>query len=202
MRVLVACEYSGRVRDAFIARGHDAMSADLRPSETPGPHHQGDVRDILGDAWDLLIAHPVCTYLCNSGVRWLSTEDGRWEKMEEAAAFFRLFDQATHIPRRCIENPVMHGHGLKLVGRRATQFVQPWMFGDGFVKTTGLWLTGLDPLTPTNVVAGRDQRCWRMSPGPEREKERSRTYPGIAEAMAAQWGVPAAAQADLFAEAA
>ncbi len=186
-RVLIACEFSGTVRDAFTAAGCYAMSADLRPSDKPGPHHEGDVRDVLGGRWDLLIAHPVCTFLSNSGVRWLDTDPTRWAKMEEAAEFFRLFDQATHIPRRCVENPVMHGHGLKLVGRRASQFIQPHQHGDPFVKTTGLWLTGLPLLVPSNPVAGREQRCWKMAPGPDREKERSRTYPGIAAAFAAQW---------------
>jgi len=189
VRALVACEYSATVRDALRAVGVDAWSCDLRETEgDPRWHHTGDVREILDDAWDLLIAHPVCRVLANSGVRWLKDNPARMEECEQAAEFFRLFDRAEHIPMRCVENPVMHGHALKLVRRRATQFVQPWWFGDGFIKTTGLWLTGLPPLTPDRIVSGREQACWKMPPGPNREKERSRTYPGIARAMAAQWG--------------
>jgi len=188
MRVLVACEYSATVRDAFRAMGHDAWSADLRETEgDPRWHFVGDVRHVLDKQWDMLIAHPVCRLLANSGVRWLKGNPERMAACEEAAAFFRLFDQATHIPKRCVENPVMHGKALELVGRKATQFVQPWWFGDGYVKTTGLWLTGLPKLVADKPVEGREQRCWRMPPGPNREKERSRFYPGMARAMAEQW---------------
>lgn len=153
MRILVACERSGIVRDAFLAMGHDAISCDLEPTRRPGPHHQGDVRDILGDAWDMLIAHPVCRYLANSGVRWLHTQPGRWDKMREGCEFFLEFDRATHIKRRCIENSVMHGHALKIIGRKADQYVQPWMFGDPFKKAAAIWLHGLPKLKPTHSLA-------------------------------------------------
>ena len=157
MIILIACECSGIVRDAFLALGHDAMSADLKPTQRPGPHYQGDVRDVLYDRWDALIAHPVCKYMANSGNKHLylriegkwAKENGkneeRWEKMKAGAEFFNLFDRADHIPLRCVENPIMNGHALGMVGRIATQFVQPHWFGDPFSKATGLWLTGFKP---------------------------------------------------------
>lgn len=192
MKVLIACECSGVMRDAFIAEGFDAMSCDLKPTRKPGPHYQGDVRDILGEQWGALIAHPVCKYLTNAGVRWLYTEEGRWEKMAEGAEFFKLFDKAEHIPFRAIENPVMHGHALKLIGRKATQFVQPWWFGDPYQKATGWWLHGLPKLEAIHKKSDYDveikQECWLMSPGPEREELRSKTYPGHAKEAARQWG--------------
>lgn len=188
LRVLIACESSGVVRDAFRRRGHDAMSCDLLETERPGPHYRGDVRDVLREQWDLLIAHPTCTYLTNSGVRWLYTDPKRWPKMFEGAEFFRLFDQASHIPRRAVENPIPHGFALQLMGRRYDQIMQPWMFGHGETKATCLWLTGLPKLLPTNIVSGREARVHRMPPGPDRWRERSRTLDGVAEAMAAQWG--------------
>lgn len=188
MKILVACEYSGAVRDAFIAKGHEAMSCDLQDTESPWPHYKGDVRDVLSEQWDLLVAHPTCTYLTNSGVRWLHTDASRWPKMFEGADFFCLFDRASHIPRRAVENPIMHRYARRLVGRPADQIIQPWMFGHGETKATGLWLTGLPKLRPTNVVDGREARVHKMSPGPDRWRERSRTYSGIAAAMADQWG--------------
>lgn len=193
MRVLVACEFSGIVRDAFIARGHDAVSCDLLPSERPGPHHQGDVLPLLGAGWDLMIAHPPCTYLANSGVRWLyengEQNEERWYEMWEGARFFRELLNAD-IPRIAVENPVMHGYARRIVGRGQDQCVQPWQFGHGETKATCLWLKNLPPLVPTNIVPEREQRVHKMPPGPERWRERSRTFPGIAEAMADQWGVP------------
>lgn len=197
MRVLVACEYSGRVRDAFRALGHDAVSCDLLPTEQPGPHYQGDVRDVLSDGWDLMIAHPECTYMCNSGVRWLDTEPGRWDKLRESAAFFRLLHNAVEaIPRIAVENPVMHRHARELVGARATQFVQPYMFGEMQSKRTGLWLRNLPPLVPTDDVkaatmalpVAQRSAVHYASPGPDRWRERSRTFQGLADAMAQQWG--------------
>ncbi len=187
-RVLVACEFSGIVRDAFIAAGHDAISCDLLPSERPGPHIQGDVRPLLREPWDLVIAHPPCTYLANSGVRWLyrdgRRDEDRWARMAEAAEFFHECLLA-NAPRVCVENPVMHRHaGI----RKANQFIQPWQFGHGEVKATGLWLRGLPLLEPTEIVDGRTPRVHHMSPGPDRWRERSRTFPGIAAAMADQWG--------------
>lgn len=194
MRVLVACEYSGRVRDAFLAAGHDAISCDLLPTDVPGPHYQGDVRDILGDGWDLMIAHPECTYLCNSGVRWLSTDITRWPRMVEGAVFFRQLLEAD-IPRIAVENPVMHGHAAKIIGRRQDQVIQPWMFGHPEKKATGLWLKGLPPLLSTddvrdvmaNLPKSQTDRIHYASPGPDRWKLRSTTYRGIAAAMAQQW---------------
>lgn len=195
MRVLVACEFSGTVRDAFTRAGHHAMSCDLLPSETPGLHHQGDVRDVIGDGWDLMVAHPPCTYLCNSGVRWLHTNRDRWKDMIEGAVFFRELLHAP-IPRVAVENPVMHGYARRIVGDRATQTVQPWMFGHTQTKATGLWLRGLPPLRPTLDVREKTMRLpvaerssvHYASPGPDRWKARSVTFPGIAEAMAQQWG--------------
>ena len=186
MRVLVACEFSGTVRDAFTRAGHYAVSADPLPSETFGPHFQGDVRDILHRGWDLLVAHPPCTYLANSGVRWLREREGRWQDMEAACAFFCDLLNAP-IPYRCIENPVPHRYARALIGSY-TQTVQPWQFGHGEVKRTCFWLRNLPPLVPTNVVAGREARVHKMPPGPDRWKERSRFYRGIADAMASQWG--------------
>jgi hypothetical protein len=181
MRVLIACEYSGTVRDAFIARGHDAMSCDLLPSERPGPHHQGDVFDIIRDGWDLMIAHPPCTHLAVSGARWWK------DKLDEQAEALWFVAQlmGAPIPRIAIENPVSK---ISTAIRKPDQIVQPWQFGHGETKATCLWLRGLPKLVPTQVVGGREARIHKMSPGPDRWKERSRTYQGIADAMAAQWG--------------
>ena len=187
MRVLVACEYSGVVRDAFRERGHDAVSADLLPTERPGPHHQGDVVPLLKEPWDLLIAHPPCTRLCNSGVRWLHERD-LWDDLRVAAAFFRLFLDAP-VRRIAVENPVMHGHAVELVGRRHDFTCQPYDFGDPYTKRTCFWTRNLLPLLPTHSRP-TDIRAevHRMPPGPDRAKLRSRTYPGMARAMADQWG--------------
>ncbi len=186
MRVLVACEYSGAVRDAFTARGWDAWSCDLLPTEAPGQHIVGDARDLLGDGWDLLIAHPPCTRLCNSGVRWLH-ERNLWADMREAAALFNAFLEAP-VPRVAVENPVMHGHARKIVGRGPDFTIQPWQHGHGEIKRTCFWTRGLPALVPSNIVDGREARVHRASPGPDRWKERSTTLPGIAAAMADQWG--------------
>ena len=180
-RVLVACEFSGAVRDAFLAEGHDALSCDLLPSETSGPHYQGDVRDVLGDGWDMMIAFPPCTHLAASGARWFSEKR---QQQAEAIEFVRMLLSAP-IPRIALENPV----GIISTHiRRPDQVVQPWMFGHGETKATCLWLKGLPLLDPTNIVNGREQRVWRMPPSSHRAMDRSRTYPGIAEAMARQWG--------------
>jgi len=186
MKVLVACEYSGTVRDAFLALGHDAMSCDLLPSDVGGPHYQGDVRDILGGEWDLMVGHPPCTRLCNSGVCWLEKRN-LWGDMEEGAAFFKLLMDAD-IPRIAIENPIPHGYALKIIGRRYDQIIHPWQFGHGESKATCLWLKNLPPLLPTCYVTTREQRLHRLPPGPDRWKERSKTYQGFADAMAQQWG--------------
>lgn len=197
MRVLVACEFSGVVRDAFLERGHDAWSCDLLPAETRTNRHiQADVRDVLGDGWDfLIVAHPPCTRLCNSGVRWLSvpppgkTSEEMWRELEDGAELFSTLWNAD-IPRVCVENPVMHGHAKKRIRnyQEPAQTVQPWQFGHGETKRTCFWLRNLPPLKPTKVVDGRTQRIHRMPPSPTRWRERSRFYPGIAEAMADQWG--------------
>ena len=182
-RVLVACEYSGTVRDAFIAAGHDAMSCDLLPTESPGPHYQGSVFDVIDYPWDLMIAHPPCTHLSVSGARHFVAKrlDGR---QQSAAAFFMRLAKAG-IPHYAIENPVCV---MSSLWRQPDQTIQPWQFGHGETKATCLWLKNLPPLRPTNVVDGRDARIHRMPPSAERWKERSRTYAGIARAMADQWG--------------
>ena len=190
MRVLVACEYSGIVRDAFTAAGHYAMSADLLPTESPGPHRQGDVVGLLDDGWDLMVAHPPCTYLTNSGVRWLHERPERWARLDEGAAFFRALLNAP-IPRIAVENPVPHRYAVERIGRTYDQTIQPWQFGHGETKRTCLWLKGLPPLAPTKVVSGREARVHLMPPGPDRQKERSRFFAGIAAAMAEQWTVAA-----------
>lgn len=188
MKVLVACEFSGVVRDAFIERGHDAWSCDLLPSDSDrGPHIQGDVLDILGNGWDMMIAHPPCTYLANSGVSWLHKQPERWQKMFEGAIFFKRLLRAD-IPRICVENPIMHKYAVEIIGRRQDQAIQPWMFGHPESKATCLWLKNLKPLLPTKVMTVREQRLHRLPPSPERAQERSRTFPGIAAAMAEQWG--------------
>lgn len=197
MRVLVACEYSGVVRNAFLERGHDAWSCDLLPAEDRSNRHiTGDARDILNDGWDLLmVAHPPCTRLCNSGVRWLSkpppgrTLADMQRELREGAELFSAFWNAP-IERICVENPVMHKHAKALIVNYVefSQSVQPWQFGHGETKRTCFWLKNLPTLKPTNVVPGRENRVHRMSPGPERWKERSRFFPGIAKAMAEQWG--------------
>lgn len=190
MRVLIACEFSGTVREAFKAKGHDAWSCDLLETEIPGQHIVGDVLEILNDGWDLMIAHPPCTYLCNSGVSWLHKDESRWDKMQKAAVFFKrlIFPSTSKIRRICIENPIMHKYAKEIIGVKQDQIIQPWQFGHGETKATCLWLKGLPKLQPTNIVEGREQRLHRLPPSPDRWKLRSKTYQGIAEAMAEQWG--------------
>lgn len=182
MRVLIACEYSGVVRDAFRAMGHDAVSCDLLDTEKPGPHYRGDVFDIIGDGFDLMIAHPPCTHLAVSGARWFKD---KVQEQAEALEFVRRL-MAAPIPKIAIENPISI---ISSRIRKPDQIIQPWMFGHGETKATCLWLQGLPKLEATNVVSGREQRIHKMPPSPDRWKERSRTYQGIADAMAAQWGV-------------
>lgn len=187
MKVLVACEFSAIVRDAFRERGHAAWSCDLLPTEgDPRWHIQGDVLSILNDGWDMMIAHPPCTYLANSGVRWLYEKPGRWEDMRKGAEFFMRLLNAP-ISRICVENPVQHKH-CNLP--RPAQTVQPWQFGDKESKRICLWLKNLPPLKISQSVKpeGVAQRVWRMPPGPDRQKERSRYFKGIAKAKAEQWG--------------
>lgn len=212
MNILIACEYSGAVRDAFRRRGHNAVSCDLLPTDVPGPHHQGDVRAILHHPWDAVIAFPDCTYLCGSGWHWVARgrieADGRprMAHVTEALAFARLFmdgPETAHIPRRAVENPVGR---LSTLVRKPDQIVQPHQYGDDASKATCLWLAGLPKLTPTNPVAprlvewprgsGKVAKRWAnqtdsgqnvLGPSDDRWKIRSATYPGIAEAMAQQW---------------
>lgn len=181
MRVLVACEYSGTVRDAFIRMGHDAMSCDLLPTDVPGPHYQGDVIDILGDGWDLMVAHPPCTHLAVSGARWFHLKQ---EEQTEALEFVRLLLNSP-IERIALENPVSI---ISSRIRKPDQVIQPWQFGHGETKATCLWLKGLSKLVPTNIVSGRENRIHKMPPSSDRWKKRSTTYSGIAKAMAEQWG--------------
>lgn len=184
MRVLVACEYSGRVRDAFIAKGHDALSCDLLDTEAPGPHYKGDVRDVIDLGWDLMICHPPCTHLAVSGARHFEAKRASGVQ-QEALAFVRYLLDAP-VPRIALENPVSI---ISSQIRKPDQVIQPWQFGHGETKATCLWLKGLPPLVPTDIVDGREPRVHRMAPSPDRSIERSRTYPGIAAAMATQWGV-------------
>jgi hypothetical protein len=181
MKVLVACEFSGVVRDAFIGGGHDAMSCDLLPTEASGPHYQGDVREVLHDDWDLMVCHPPCTHLAVSGARWFKRKR---QEQAEALEFVRLLLSAP-IHRIALENPVSV---ISSRIRKPDQVIQPWQHGHGETKATCLWLKNLPKLRPSNVVEGRDQRIWKMPPHSDRWKERSRTLPGIAAAMAEQWG--------------
>lgn len=198
MRVLVACECSGVVRDAFAARGHDAWSCDLVPARRHGhvQHIMGDVLNVLNGGWDLMIAHPPCTYLANSGCRWLFEKPGRWEQLDAAAAFFLALLNAP-IPRVAVENPKPHKWAAERIGRKYDQIIHPWQFGHRQKKSTCLWLRGLPPITPTNIVgpppkdkqeAKAWERIWRMPRGPMQARRRSVTFKGIADAMADQWG--------------
>ena len=191
MRVLIACEESGRVRDAFRKLGHDAYSCDILPNESKY-HIQDDVMKHLDKGWDLMIAHPPCTYLCNSGVSWLHKDESRWDKLKDGSNFFMSLHDYD-IPKICVENPIPHKHG-KLP--KYTQIIQPYEFGHMERKSTCLWLKNLPKLTPTNNVKDEmdklpkkeQQRIHYMSPGKNRSMERSKTFTGIANAMADQWG--------------
>ena len=183
MKVLVACEFSGIVRDAFIAKGHDAISCDLLPTESSGPHYQGSVFDIIDDGFDLMIAHPPCTHLAVSGARYF--EQKRQDGRQQAAVEFFMSLINANIPKIAVENPVCI---MSSKYRKPDQIIQPWMFGHGETKATCLWLKGLPKLAPTNIVTGREHRVHKCPPGPDRWKIRSKTFKGIAEAMAEQWG--------------
>jgi hypothetical protein len=183
MRVLVACEFSGTVRDAFAKRGHDAWSCDLLPTERPGNHYQCDVLEVLDKGWDLMIAHPPCTHLAISGARWFPEK----VKEQQEALDFVLALMNAPIPRIAIENPISV---ISSVVREPEQIIQPWQFGHGETKATCLWLKSLPKLRPTKIVDGREARVHRMPPSENRWMERSRTLPGVAEAMACQWGAP------------
>lgn len=184
MRILISCEYSGIVRDSFLANGHDAMSCDLLPTESPGPHYQGDVRDVLDYPWDMMIAHPPCTDLTVSGARWFVEKRMRGGQ-QQGVSFFMMLAKCD-IPKIAIENPICV---MSSLWRKPDQIIQPWEFGHGETKATCLWLKGLPPLMSTALVKGRENRVHRMAPGPDRWKNRSRTYTGIAAAMAEQWGM-------------
>lgn len=181
MKILIACEFSGTVREAFVQAGHDATSCDLLDTEIPGQHYTGHVEDIINDGWDMMIAHPPCTHLAVSGARWFKDKQ---TEQKEALKFVRFLMDAD-IPKICIENPVSI---ISSHIRKPDQYIQPWQFGHGETKKTCLWLKGLQKLVPSRIVDGRNDRIHKMPPGPERWKQRSRTYPGIAQAMATQWG--------------
>lgn len=181
MRVLVACEYSGVVRDAFLAKGHEALSCDLLPTDSKGPHYQGNVLDIINDSWDLMVAHPPCTHLAVSGARWFKDKQ---EEQKQALGFVRSLLESD-IPKIALENPISV---ISTKIRKPDQIIQPWMFGHGETKATCLWLKGLGPLVPTDIVKGRENRVHKMPPSKDRWKKRSLTYAGIAKAMAEQWG--------------
>lgn len=190
VRVLIACEFSGIVRTAFRKRGFDAWSCDLLPAEDNSKYHiQTDVRDILNDGWDLMIAHPPCTYLANSGVRWLHERPERWKKLKEAVKFFKTLLNAP-IPHIAVENPIPHKYAIQLIGRKYDQLIQPYYFGEPYSKATCFWLKNLPKLKPTKILPKSvvKQQVWKEPPSPERWKNRSRTYKGVAEAMAEQWG--------------
>lgn len=208
LRVLVGCEYSGRVRDAFLALGHEAMSCDLLPSDAGEPHYQGDIFNVINDGWDIGIFHPPCTYLTNAGVRWLhehvQSRNGkkpvisgkiRWDYMREGAEFFKKLLES-NIPKIAVENPIPHKYAVNIIGRKYDQLVQPWMFGHPETKATCLWLKNLPKLVPTNNVKEymltlpkrEQQKLHYLPPSPDRWKLRSVTFKGLAEAMAQQWG--------------
>ena len=187
MKILVACEYSGTVRDAFIDRGHEAMSCDLLPTDSPGPHYQGDVSDILDDGWDMMIAHPPCTYLANSGVSWLHKRPERWQLLKEGRDFFMALHDAP-IPRVAVENPIPHKYGDL---PPYSQLIQPYNFGHDESKATCLWLRNLPPLMSTVQFMGTPKQPGHyLPPSEDRWKLRSATFQGIADAMADQWGAP------------
>jgi len=193
MKILVACEYSGIVRDAFLERGHDAVSCDILPSERAGPHIKDDVLNVINQgsttevprkypvSWDMMIAFPPCTHICVSGARWFA---GKQTEQKEAVSFFMALVNAP-VPKICIENPVGI---MSTVYHKPDQYIQPWQYGHGETKKTGLWLKNLPLLQPTNIVPGRLDRIHKMAPSYTRGLERSRTYLGIARAMANQWG--------------
>jgi hypothetical protein len=192
MKVLIACEYSGIIRDAFIAKGHNAISCDLLPTEKPGPHYEGNVFDIIDYGFDLMIAHPPCTYLCVPGAHYLHKQKNRWRKMEEAKQFFMILMSA-NIDKICVENPVPHRYSEL---PKYDQIIQPWMFGDEFSKRTCLWLDNLNKLIPTDIKENHGERYYRKDGSVSNSKWyaksnakiRSKTFQGIADAMAEQWG--------------
>ena len=188
MRILIACEESQTVCKAFRAKGHEAYSCDVIPCSGGHPewHIQDDVLKHLDDGWDMMIAHQPCDYLANSGVRWLYEKPGRWQEMAKAAEFFNEVLNAK-IPRKCCENPIQHKHARELI-RKYDQLIQPYQYGEPYTKATCLWLDGLPPLVPTLIMGERYPAAHMEAPGINRKRNRSRTYQGIADAMANQWG--------------
>lgn len=186
MKILIGCEESGVVRDAFIRGGHDAMSCDLMPTRAPGPHYQGDIFDVIDYPWDLAIFHPPCTHTSVSGAKHFAA---KWADGRQAAGVsfvMALVRRSAHIPRFALEQPVSI---MSRLWRKPDQIIQPWQFGHGETKATCLWLRGLPLLVPTDIVDGRDDRIHKMPPGPDRARDRSATYAGIAKAMSTQWSV-------------
>jgi site-specific DNA-cytosine methylase len=181
MRVLVACEFSGIVREAFKARGHEVWSCDILPSEIKGNHYECDIKKVLHLGWDLMIAHPPCTHLAVSGARWFKDKQ---KEQKKALNFVKILLDAP-IPHIALENPISI---ISSKIRKPDQIIQPWQFGHGETKATCLWLKNLPPLKSTKIVSGREGKVWRMPPSPDRWKDRSRTYKGVAKAMADQWG--------------
>jgi hypothetical protein len=180
VKIIIGCEFSGIVRDSFLAKGHDAWSCDLLDTEIPGPHIKGNLLEILDQGWDMAIFHPPCTHLAVSGSRWFKNKQ---VEQKEALEFVRSLIEC-NISRWALENPISI---ISSHFRKPDQIIQPWMFGQGETKATCLWLKGLPKLTPTNIVEGREQRCHKMGPSPDRWKNRSRTFKGVAEAMSIQW---------------
>lgn len=181
MNILIACEFSGIVRDAFIKKGHYAISCDILPTEKKGQHYQGDILDIINDGWDLMVAHPPCTHLAVSGARWFKYKQ---KEQAESLEFVRKLLNAP-IDKIALENPISI---ISTKIRKPDQIIQPWQFGHGETKATCLWLKNLPKLKPTNIVSGRENRIHKMPPSKDRWKNRSRTFQGIADAMAEQWG--------------
>jgi hypothetical protein len=185
MKILIACEFSGRVREAFRAKGHDAISCDLLPTEIAGPHYQGNIFDIIDYPWDLAIFHPSCTHTAVSGARYFKQKKADGRQQSAVSFFMRLVHASKHIPKTAFEHPISI---ISSLYREPDQIIQPWQFGHGETKATCLWLKSLPLLVPTKIVKGRVARIHQAPPRPDRWKERSRTYWGIAKAMAEQWG--------------
>jgi hypothetical protein len=200
MKILVACEESQVVCKAFRAKGHEAYSCDIQDcsGDKPEWHYKRDVFDVISLGWDLMIAHPPCTYLCNSGVHWLHKQEGRFQKMADGASFFNYLLNTNCIDKIAVENPIPHKYAVEIMGRKYDQIVQPWMFGHTERKATCLWLKGLPKLTETNNVKEEmfklpkreQQKLHYLPPSKDRAKLRSKTYQGIADAMSEQWGTP------------
>lgn len=185
MKILVGCEFSGKVRDAFIKRGHEAISCDLIPTDRPGPHYQGDIFDVIHFPWDMALFFVPCTDLAVSGAKHFESKKMDGRQYASVSFFMRVEKESRHIPKRCFENPIGIMSSLY---RKPDQIIQPWQFGHGETKSTCIWLDGLPLLKHSNVVDGREQRIWKMPPSPDRAKKRSEIFQGFADAFAEQWG--------------